>query len=418
MEPQLGFSDVFVSVAKMNGALVWGPFLRPLDTSIKELHIELITSMEEMFLQRCFLVGSKQLADSDTLRSALLVTKSSCLRADPDPNLCPTMDCIRVPGHDGPCQMWVNNSLEYLPSAFCLELSVVAVGDRLTAQTELIERALGVSDVRTKLLLAGGNAHRAGYTVERLRSAGIRVQQLQDAFFFDADLLENGAGFDVAHLSGVYGIADLKDAGFSAMQLLRFWTPRQLRYAGFSFAQLQDAGLNLQELQHAGFHAREFKIADLKHAGFDVAKLREQRFNLGQLKHAGFGAAELKDAGVVQLTEVGFRAADLGQAGFGIHELKQHGFNARQLRAAGFGARQLKAAGFNGRQLIFAGLGARELIDVGCMALDLKVCCPGDRISLFLAWQFRMARQTWCGWIRLLLQAVLLLMWILTVAAG
>lgn len=174
-------------------------------------------------------------------------------------------------------------------------------------------------------------AGRKGCTVENLKAA--RVMNMS-----------------VATIKQTLGCAidDLKNAGFSALQL---------KDAGSSAAELKNAGFLIDDLKNAGFPAK-----DLHAAGVDATQLKNLGFDAQALKNAGFDARSLKNAGLSaqQLKAAGFPAVELKEAGFTADDLKKAGVSPKELKNAGYTAIQLKNAGFTTDDLTNAGFSEKS----------------------------------------------------------
>eukprot|EP00746_Dinoflagellata_sp_MGD_P066942 gnl/MRDRNA2_/MRDRNA2_27666_c0_seq1.p1 gnl/MRDRNA2_/MRDRNA2_27666_c0~~gnl/MRDRNA2_/MRDRNA2_27666_c0_seq1.p1 ORF type:complete len:1022 (+),score=266.46 gnl/MRDRNA2_/MRDRNA2_27666_c0_seq1:47-3112(+) len=101
-----------------------------------------------------------------------------------------------------------------------------------------------------------------------------------------------------------YSIAALKEAGYTASELLQCYTAEQLQEVGYTAVEMKEAGLKKDEI----LAIQGWECADLKQIGCTAKELTERNHALPYLKGAGYTAADLKAAGCDwgSLKEVGY----------------------------------------------------------------------------------------------------------------
>jgi ribosomal protein L13E len=111
---------------------------------------------------------------------------------------------------------------------------------------------------------------------------------------FSASSLRHGGGFTDARelLRGGYSASELRECGFSLLELQKHLTPQQLWGAGFSAAQLLKHGVELHRLRDIGVAA-----LDVKECGCSCDKLLAAGYDIRALVVGGFTVQDLKAAG-------------------------------------------------------------------------------------------------------------------------
>eukprot|EP00929_Paragymnodinium_shiwhaense_P108883 TRINITY_DN75234_c0_g1_i1.p1 TRINITY_DN75234_c0_g1~~TRINITY_DN75234_c0_g1_i1.p1 ORF type:complete len:448 (-),score=63.51 TRINITY_DN75234_c0_g1_i1:353-1615(-) len=194
----------------------------------------------------------------------------------------------------------------------------------------------------------------AGFALRDFRGCGCTLEQLKTAGFSLSDLKNEGCsvrqlktlihhGLCAAEIASLrqavhqvtdavsarvllelgYGLAELKNAGYSPNclqdaccmpeQLQKAYSPAQFMYAGIHVAQMRAWGYSAEALKQAGFFPFEvlqagFTVAELRAAGYTLTQLLNSGHSAGQLKDAGYGALELEAAGCTyeDLLDAGF----------------------------------------------------------------------------------------------------------------
>jgi len=121
-----------------------------------------------------------------------------------------------------------------------------------------------------------------------------------------------------------YDCAALREAGFSAADLMDVCTARELFLGGVPVPELLAAGWDCRHAKDAGF-----RLADLASAGASIRNLRT----------AGFTDV----ASVLALRKRGVQAWKLKLGGFTLSDLRSAGYSSAELRLAGFSSASLVA---------------------------------------------------------------------------
>lgn len=145
-------------------------------------------------------------------------------------------------------------------------------------------------------------------------------------------------------LGGGYTLQDIRNAnlstkilkigGFSATQLISYYTIQQLQQGGYSIQNLLDASFTIMQINNLGYTANQF-IA----AGFSASTLFSEGYSLLDLVNAKFTASLLNIAG--------FTSSQLRDMSFTLLQLKDGSYNSIQLQSAGYSAQQLKSVSFS-----------------------------------------------------------------------
>lgn len=182
-----------------------------------------------------------------------------------------------------------------------------------------------------------------GYSAEALRKLGytsVALEQLgyeaPDAKIkSDPNLLKKSPAPTVRRGDGGAVIDQLRlliDTGTRAEGLMaRGYNPVICRKAGLSAAELTQLGFDLHALRSA------YPLAELKRAGYTALDLR--RFYSGaDMRMAGFSAAELRMGGFTprQLLSFGYQDNAIVAAGYSTLELTEAGLSKRTVDRRGF----------------------------------------------------------------------------------
>ena len=184
------------------------------------------------------------------------------------------------------------------------------------------------------------------FNIKELIEAGYTVQELI-CTKFGANLLKNiftalelrNFGYTLIQLKDNFDIIALKEAGFSAKELKEVgFNIRKLKEAGFNINELFDLGFNLIELKVVGFTLNDFKQikinqSDILSLGFSARELKNEKYTIEQLLKEEYCANQLKNAG--------FTEKELN-----INILKQHGYSAIELICAQYDINDLLKIGY------------------------------------------------------------------------
>lgn len=205
--------------------------------------------------------------------------------------------------------------------------------------------------------------------------------------------LNRKSGYSVNNLVDAgYFLAELRRAGYSAMDIRPLCSISELRRLGFSASDLRRIGCTAISLADAGYSTK-----DIRCAGCGVVELlsdtmwhlrsesRCHRWTFRKLRDAGYTEQELNDAGcfdlvlpVGSLPEEASSFVDEDDVLRTVLVMKSEGFTAREVvrRMQGKWGRstalfELKAAGYSAASLLEAGFGLHDLAVVECPAEEL-----------------------------------------------
>ena len=226
-----------------------------------------------------------------------------------------------------------------------------------------------------------------GYTLQDIRNANIPTLVLRLGGFTATELVPYYTAQQLK--TGGYSIQNLLDASFNIMQLNRLgYTAYQYTVAGFTASSLYTYGYSLSDLVYSQFTASQLNVA-----GFTSIQLRDMSFSLQQLKNgnyncidlqsAGYTAAELKSVNfsipniltaysLNDISNIGYIATDfsaasisttqLFQANYSVVEMKRIGYSAADLKSGGFAVSDMKNAGFTILQFYNATYQVSEIV--------------------------------------------------------
>mmetsp|Transcript_16112 Transcript_16112/g.16244 ORF Transcript_16112/g.16244 Transcript_16112/m.16244 type:complete len:598 (-) Transcript_16112:40-1833(-) len=140
----------------------------------------------------------------------------------------------------------------------------------------------------------------AGASVIDLHSAGCTLEELDEAGCTLKDIISVGYSLvEVIDRIGHYSLLEMYQAGISAEEVksLKKYTARDMKEAGYSYVEL----------------AIGFTIKELREGGFTIAEMQIGRFSLKELKAAGYPVPELKAGGYtpIQMLASGFTHAEM-----------------------------------------------------------------------------------------------------------
>ena len=245
-----------------------------------------------------------------------------------------------------------------------------------------------------------------GWSLRALRQdGGFDAADLRDAGYTAAELLHGdhptaaADGRPPSGQSGAFAPAELRPAGYAASELKEAGLDaRAIRAAGYSLAELKEAGFGAEELRTAALgvdlrtlhQVRAIQMRARTHMGSSRPRAPAADHSDGHpsrylapctlctrkraaLPHAQVGFSIRE----LRTDQLGFTLSELVEAGFTACELRQAGFDPFELRTFGFSAYEMRLAGFELFELSRVGYSARELHDagfeLGALAVDEEV---------------------------------------------
>lgn len=170
-----------------------------------------------------------------------------------------------------------------------------------------------------------------------------------------------------------FPLFQLRDAGFTASELIVFFTASELKNVGFSASELKQAGLGLNELIALGY-----SISELRDNNFTASEMYDANISANVLKVAGYSLDEIITANysytevfsafpdnISELIRIGYTATILHNLGFSLTELVNNGFSATDIAPIGYSAQELLNANFSLIDLYRANYSASELKSLG-----------------------------------------------------
>ena len=226
-----------------------------------------------------------------------------------------------------------------------------------------------------------------GYTLQDVRNANIAPVILRIGGFTATQIVTYYTAQQL--VSGGYSIQNLLDASFTILQLNRLgYNASQYIAAGFTASTLYTTGYSLPDLVYSQFNASQLNVAgftatQLRDLSFSLQKLKDGSYNCIDLQTAGYTVADLKSVhfsipniltaySLNDISNVGYVATDfsaanisttqLFQANYSVVEMKTIGYSAADLKSGGFPVSDMKNAGYTILQFYNAGYTVADIV--------------------------------------------------------
>ena len=232
---------------------------------------------------------------------------------------------------------------------------------------DLLNAGFSATNIRLYGIYTVAELKDAGYSASDLCTGGYSIAQLKDALYSDNDILHAG-----------YIVTDLRNAGYTDAQILAANIPANKLSAYYSIAQLKAAGYSDYDILHAGYSSNS-----LRSAGYTAYVLRQNSYSIAQLKAAGYSPGEITGAGytATQLQVEGYSIPSLKTSGYTDAQILGAGYSASILRQNNYSISQLKSAGYTKSQILLAeysvstlktnGYTDTDILSAGCTATYL-----------------------------------------------
>jgi ribosomal protein L13E len=145
-------------------------------------------------------------------------------------------------------------------------------------------------------------------------------------------------------ITNIYGIGQLRQAGYSDMEICNLHFPAKLLWAyNFDCHLLRKQSYPPKDLLTAGFSLRElyqagYSIHELFSNGVEISKLLQLGISIAKLRCAGIPDEKIltnKDISLMDIKELESEPRKLFNLGFTLAELVQARFTVAELRGAG-----------------------------------------------------------------------------------
>lgn len=189
-----------------------------------------------------------------------------------------------------------------------------------------------------------------GKHVRYLKQNGLALSTFRQ-FHIDALAVYNG-GFEPT---------EMKNAGYTALEMKSFCEAKELRTFGFTAFDLYDAFFTIRDLQAAGYPDSD--IASIQRID-EVKRLREDGKRASKICEMGYTAHEALEAD--------FSPNNVLSAGFPLRDLKNANFTVQDFRKARFKASDVRLVDYNIVELLDGGYSREEVLDAGFTPRELR----------------------------------------------
>jgi uncharacterized protein YjbI with pentapeptide repeats len=195
------------------------------------------------------------------------------------------------------------------------------------------------------------------YTAAYYYSKNVSVGLIYDVGFSWEQILAGGYTLQDVRNANIMPLV-LRLGGFTATQIVSYYTAQQLQTGGYTIQNLLDASFTIMQLNRLGYNATQYVAA-----GFTASSLFSTGYSLADLVYSRFTAS--------QLNVVGFTATQLKDMSFSLQQLKDGSYNCVNLQSAGYTVAQLKSVNFSIPNILTA-YSLNDISNVGYMATDFS----------------------------------------------